>query len=148
MPDEIILTEKYGSVLVDRQVPCVVVQFHSFANSTEFKHVMETGLAYYAAHSRPEKPWGWVGDVRQMSAIPKQVQDWLTTDWNVRAFTAGIREVSVVQAENISGQLATQEYVRNTAARLSQYELHSVHYPSLKAAKQGARQALRQQPQP
>lgn len=148
MPDERILTEPYGSVLVDRQVPCVLVQFHSFANKTEFKHLMDTGLAYYVAQSRPEKPWGWVGDVRQMSAIPKDVQDWLTTDWNARAFRAGIREVSIVHAEHISGQLATQEYVRNTAAHLNQYELHAVYYPSLKAAKQGAHHALRQQPQP
>ena len=109
---------------------------------------MDTGLAYYAAHSRPQKPWGWVGDVRQMSAIPQEVQNWLTTDWNVRAFTAGIREISVVQAQNIIGQLATQEYVRKTATRLSQYELHAVYYSSLPAAKQGARQALWPQPQP
>ncbi|MDF7815700.1 hypothetical protein [Hymenobacter sp. YC55] len=74
------------------------------------------------------------------------MQDWLVTDWNLRAFRAGIREVSVVQAENVLGALATQQYSRNTAARRNEYEIYSVYYPSLQAAKQGARQALRPQP--
>ena len=47
MPDEIILAESYGSVLADAHVPCVITQFHGFANSTEFKRIMETALAYY-----------------------------------------------------------------------------------------------------
>ncbi|HEX8426815.1 hypothetical protein [Hymenobacter sp.] len=143
MPEEIILTESYGSVLVDSQVPCVIVQFHSFANRTEFKNIMETGLAYYAAHSQSLRPWGWIGDVRNMGAIPQAVQDWLTTDWNVRAFTAGVREVSIVVAENVLGQLATQMYVKNTQARQDQYAIRSAYYSSLEEAKQGAREALR-----
>jgi hypothetical protein len=145
MPEEVLLEEPYGSVLVDKSVPCVIVQFHGFANKQEFKRAMETGLAYYTQQSTPEKPWGWIGDVRHMSAIPKEVQEWLVTDWNLRAFIAGIREVSVVQAENVIGELATQEYIRNTAARRHHYEIYSVYYPSLKAAKQGARHSLRRQ---
>lgn len=148
MRDEVLLDESYGTVLVDILVPCVIVQFHGFANKTQFKHVMETGLSYYAQHSTPAKPWGWIGDVQHMSAIPKEVQDWLVTDWNLRAFQAGVREVSVVQAKNVIGELATQEYIRNTAAHRNHYEIYSTYYPSLKAAKQGARQALRQHSQP
>ncbi|MBJ6107723.1 hypothetical protein JAO73_01785 [Hymenobacter sp. BT523] len=142
MPDEVILSESYGSVLVDALVPCVIVQFHGFANRAEFINIMETGLAYYEAHATAEHPWGWIGDVRRMGAIPKPVQDWLTTDWNIRAFKAGVREVSIVVAENVLGQLATQQYVQNTTARKDQYEIATATYPSLEAAKQGARAAF------
>ena len=138
MPDTLVLAESYGSVLADATVPCVIVQFHGFANAAEFKHVMETGLAYYTAHSSPEQPWGWVGDVRHMGAIPQAVQDWLTTDWNLRAFAAGIREISIVLAENVLGQMATQQYVQKTAARQDQYEIEPAYYPSLAQAKKGA----------
>jgi hypothetical protein len=41
MPDKVILAEPYGSVLADAHVPCVIVQFHGFANRTEFQHIME-----------------------------------------------------------------------------------------------------------
>lgn len=142
MPDKIVLADSYGSVLADARIPCVIVQFHGFANQAEFMNIMETGLAYYEAHATAEQPWGWVGDVRRMGAIPRAVQDWLTTDWNPRAFNAGVREVSIVVAENVLGQLATQQYVQNTTARRDQYEIATATYPSLNAAKQGARAAL------
>jgi hypothetical protein len=138
MPDTVVLAEPYGSVLASATVPCVIVQFHGFANSAEFQHIMETGLAYYRAHSRPEHPWGWVGDVRHMGAIPRAVQQWLTTDWNLRAFEAGIREVSIVLSENVLGQMATQQYVQKTVAHQDQYEIEPAYYPSLAQAKQGA----------
>jgi hypothetical protein len=79
-----------------------------------------------------------VGDVRQMGAIPQAVQDWLTTDWNPRAFAAGIREISIVLAENVLGQMATQQYARKTVARQDQYEIEPAYYSSLAHAKQGA----------
>ena len=99
-------------------------------------------ISYYVEHHRPAQPWGWIGDVRHMGAIPQAVQDWLTADWNLRAFAAGIREVSIVLSKNVLGQMATQQYVQNTAARQDQYEINSVYYPSLPAAKAGARAAL------
>jgi len=138
MPDNPILTETYGTVLADSAVPCVIVQFHGFANREQFKLVMDTGLAYYEAHSTAARPWGWVGDVRQMGAIPKEVQEWLTDDWNIRAFAAGIREISIVVAETVFGQVATQQYVQRTAQRADTYELESAYYDTLAHAKQGA----------
>ena len=142
MPDQVIFSAAYGSVLADAEVPCVIVQFHGFANSTQFKQVMDTGLAYYEAHNSAAQPWGWVGDTRQMGAIPKDVQHWLVNDWNLRAYTAGIREISVVVSENVFGQLATQQYAQTTLAPPQPYELVPAYYPTLDAARQGARQAL------
>ena len=145
MSEQLILEETYGSVLADEQVPCVIVQFHSFANRTQFKHIMNTGLAHYVAHATAARPWGWVGDTRMMGAIPKEVQQWLAEDWNIRAYAAGIREISIVVSENIFVQLATQQYAQQTT-RQETYELEPIYYPSLAKAKQGAAarcQALR-----
>ncbi|MGI4871678.1 MAG: hypothetical protein ACRYFX_10920 [Janthinobacterium lividum] len=142
MTDYLVLAEAYGSVLADEQVPCVIVQFHGFANSEQFKHIMDTGLAYYQAHSQPARPWGWVGDTRTMSAIPKDVQTWLTTDWNLRAYAAGIREISIVVSQNVMGQMATQHYATKTAAEQVTYEIEPAYYDSLETAKQGAARRL------
>ena len=138
MAEQVIVAETYGSVLADEKVPCVIVQFHSFANQQQFKHIMTTGLAYYQAHSPAARPWGWVGDTRHMSAIPKEVQQWLTDVWNVQAYAAGIREISIVVSANIMGQLATQQYVQHTAGEPERYEIEPVYYSSLEEAKQGA----------
>ena len=142
MTDTVVFSAPYCSVLADAHVPCVIVQFHAFANDAEFRHVMETALAYYQTQTRPDRPWGWVADVRQMSAIPQEVQTWLTSDWNVRAFAAGIREISIVRAESVIGHLATEQYVDNAVARQHLYEITPAYYTSLNAAKHGARAAL------
>jgi len=144
MPDQVIFSEPYGTVLVDTSVPCVITQWHTFANATEFIRLQQFALEYFEAHSSPARPWGWVGDVRQMGAIPAKAQAWLLADFNPRATAAGLREVSVVLAETIFGKLATQTYAQNTQQARAAYELNTRFYNSLEAAKAGAQLALNQ----
>jgi hypothetical protein len=142
MSDQVIFSEPYGTVLVDTNVPCVITQWHAFANATEFVKLQQFALEYFEAHSSPARPWGWVGDVRQMGAIPAKAQAWLLADFNPRATAAGLREVSVLVAETIFGKLATQTYAQNTQQARDSYELSTRFYNSLEAAKAGARLAL------
>ncbi|MGI4886611.1 MAG: hypothetical protein ACRYFR_16780 [Janthinobacterium lividum] len=137
MPEHIIVDEPYATVLADAAVPCIVVQLHAFANRTQFKQLMEAGLDYYKAHSQSAQRWGWIADTRNMSAIPLQVQHWLAQDWNVRAYAAGLREMSIVASANIMGQLATQQYAQRAVAQPDKYVLEPVYYVSLAEAKQG-----------
>ncbi len=145
MPDTIIFEAPYGRVLVDADVPCVITQWLSFANGPDFIALQEAALLYYEAHTTPLRPWGFVGDVRHMGAIPAKAQAWLIAEFNPRATAAGLREVSVVVSDNVFGQLATQRYAHETAAQRDRYELHAVYYTSLEAAKAGAKVAVAQQ---
>lgn len=138
MSEQVIIRESYGSVVVDAGVPCVIVQFHGFANRDQFKHIMDSGLAYHEAHSQLAQPWGWVGDTRQMGAIPKEVQQWLTDNWNLRAYASGIREISIIVSENIFGQLATQQYAQKTVTQQEKYVIEPAYYNSMDSAKAGA----------
>jgi hypothetical protein len=71
-----------------------------------------------------------------MSAIPQEVQQWLADDWNVQAYEAGLREMSIVTSTNISGRLATQQYAAQAVATPERYSLEPVYYDSLEDAKQ------------
>jgi hypothetical protein len=137
-----IFSEPYGRVLVEEAVPCVVIQWLAFANRTEFIALQETALRYLEGHATPARPWGMVADVRRMGAIPAETQLWLVHEFNPRAYTAGLREVSVVPAENVFGQLATQRYIRESSAYESEASLRTVLYPTMKEAYEGARAAL------
>ena len=97
-------------------------------------------MAYFEQHSTPAKPWGWVGDVRHMGAIPEEAQRWLQDEFNPRALAAGLRVVSVVVAESIFGKIATQRYVQQTTTKLA--ELGVAYYASLAEAKAGAQQEV------
>lgn len=140
MSEEIILTTPYGVVLADASVPCVITQWHGFANKNEFIALQDAALQYYEQHATPAKPWGWVGDVRRMGAIPEDAQRWLQAEFNPRALAAGLRVVSVVVAETVFGQIATQRYAQQTATNA--LTLGVTYYPSLEEAKVGARQEL------
>ncbi len=135
MLEQVILDEFYARVWADKAVPCLIVQLHTFANREQFKHLMTVGLAYYRAHSQPEQPWGWIADTRNMSAIPKEIQQWLAQDWNAQAAEAGLREMSIVTSNNIMGKLATQHYTEQATTQAHKYHLDMVYYESLEAAK-------------
>lgn len=135
MPERIILDELYASVRADASVPCVIVQLHAFANREQFKHLMNAGLAYFKAHNQPTHCWGWIADTRHMSAIPQDVQRWLADDWNVQAYRAGLREVSIITSANILGRMATQQYAEKTVAQPERYTLEPVYYASLEEAR-------------
>ncbi|UOG77360.1 hypothetical protein MTX78_23315 (plasmid) [Hymenobacter tibetensis] len=136
MSQQIIVDEPYALVWADEEVPCIIVQLYSFANRIQFKQLMNAGLAHFKAHSSVKQRWGWIADTRNMSAISKEVQQWLADDWNMQAYRAGLREVSIVTSHNILGQLATQQYAKQTVARPEKYVLEPVYYDSLEQAKQ------------
>lgn len=144
MPDQVIYSQPFGTVLVDASVPCLLTQWHRFANATDYVALLEAALTYFEAHSTPARPWGWVADVRQMGAIPARAETWLLSDFNPRVAAAGLRELSALVAENIFGQIASQRYIKHTAQAHDQYALHTTYYDSLEAAKAGAKAALQQ----
>ena len=140
MSEQIILATPYGTALADSAVPCVITQWHGFANKTEFMALQGAALTYFEQHSTLDSPWGWVGDVRHMGAIPEEAQRWLQDEFNPRALAAGLRVVSVVVAESIFGKIATQRYEQQTATKAA--ALGVKYYASLEEAKAGARQEL------
>ena len=144
MPDLVIFSESYGTVLVDTSVPCIVSQWHTFANKQEFRTLLEAAMAYFDAHSSQAKPWGWIADSRHMGAIPTEVQQWLRTVFNPRITKAGLREMSVVVPETIFGKMAVQQYKQNIEEEKTSYELDTRYYNSLESAKDGIRQYLGQ----
>ncbi|MBT2557794.1 hypothetical protein J7E24_08355 [Hymenobacter sp. ISL-91] len=141
MPDRILITETYGSMLLAPEVPCLIVQWHSFANRQQFQSLMDRGLALYIEESHRTRPLGWLADTRLVSAVTPDDQHWLRTDWNPRAHAAGIRHVSFVSPESVFGQMSVQGYTANTA-NADAYTIEVVHYRTLPEAKHWLQQAL------
>jgi hypothetical protein len=140
MSEHLILVTPYGTALANSAVHCVITQWHGFANKTEFIALQGAALAYFEQHSTLDRPWGWVGDVRHMGAIPEEAQRWLQDEFNPRALAAGLRMVSVVVAESIFGKIATQRYEQQTTTKTA--ALGITYYASLEAAKAGAQQEV------
>lgn len=137
MAEQLILAESYGEALADEDVPCVIIRLFGFTSGPQIQQFSTAALDYYKAHSRPERPWGWLADARHLSAIPQKTQQWLQEVWNVAAYQAGIREISIVVAANVQGQLATQQYSQHLQTT-PQLVIEPAYYASLDEAKRGA----------
>ena len=103
-------------MLLAPEVPCLIVAWYSFANSEQFRSLMNRGLELYIDEAKRTQPLGWLADTRGVSAIRSADQEWLEKNWNPRAYAAGIRHVSFVVPETVFGQMAVNNYSDNATA--------------------------------
>ena len=114
MADTTVVSEPYGAILSAPEVPCIIIQWHGFANRQQFRSLMDRALAAYQNESAQHPtPLGWIADCRQLSALTPDDQAWCDSDWNPRAYAAGIRFIGIVIPESIFGKIAVQQYVTN-----------------------------------
>lgn len=106
--------EPYGELLLLPHLPCLLVRWHGFANSRNLRFLLDKGLELYQQYAPQYPGLGWVTDARQFGAMLPADQHWATTDWNQRAYAAGIRQLVFLTPENIFGQIAIRQYAQNT----------------------------------
>jgi hypothetical protein len=141
MAETVVISESFGDVLLMPEVPCVAVRWHSFANSVQFRSLMDRALSCFVHEAQRTWPLGWMIDMRKMSALVPADQLWLETDWNPRAYHQGIRHIGMVSSENIFGRIAAQVYAANTTAR-EDYILEPAIHATLEETKRWLRQNL------
>ncbi|GAA4363760.1 hypothetical protein GCM10023185_32750 [Hymenobacter saemangeumensis] len=141
MPHSILHSEPYGAILLANDVPCIVVQWHGFANSQQLRSLKDRGLALYTEQTGRTQPLGWICDTRHFSAVKPDDQQWLATDWNLRAFRAGVRHLCFVRPESVFGQMSVDTYIANTNAN-SAYSIVPAQHNSIAAAKRWLKQQL------
>ena len=142
MPDTVVHAEPYGRLLFSPKVPCFIICWQGFANSEQFRFLMNRGLELYIAEAARIQPLGWLADTRDVQAVKPADQEWMRTDWNVRAQRAGIRHVSFVVPETVFGQISVQSYTHNVA-ETNAYEIETVQHRTLQEAKNWLRAAIR-----
>ena len=83
---------------------------------------MNGGLELYKDEAARTQPLGWLADTRNVQAVKPADQEWMRTDWNIRAQQAGINHVSFVVPESVFGQISVQSYTHNVA-EANEYEI-------------------------
>ena len=143
MSDTVVHAETYGSLLFAPEVPCFIISWNGFANSEQFRFLMNRGLELYIAEAARTQPLGWLADTRNVQAVKPSDQEWMRTDWNVRAQQAGINYVSFVVPETVFGQISVQSYTHNVA-ETNDYEIETAQHRTLKEAKKWLKAAIGQ----
>lgn len=76
MDDIILHEEPYGCLLLSPQVPCIIITWNGFANSTQFRWLMNRDLELYIVEAARTQPLGWLADTRDVSAVKEMDQEW------------------------------------------------------------------------
>jgi len=128
MPQSLLFANSSGSVLWAPEVPCLMVRFHDQVQLPHYQHLMDQGLALYHKHAPADAPASWIVDVRQLNTLPSPVRHWTATNWQPRAYAAGLRHLRFVEPEHSTRQLAlqlhtaTQEADVQERCQLTQHE--------------------------
>ncbi|WP_216680689.1 hypothetical protein [Hymenobacter siberiensis] len=75
MSDTVVHAEPYGSLLFCPAVPCFIIAWQSFANSEQFRFLMNKGLELYTAEAARTQPLGWLADTRDVQAVKPADQE-------------------------------------------------------------------------
>lgn len=134
MTDIVLHEESYGRVLLAPKVPCIIIAWNGFANSEQFRFLMNRGLELYVAEAARTQPLGWLADTREVRAVKPIDQEWMQDNWNARAFAAGIQFVSFVVPETVFGQISVQSYT-SKVADTNAYSIATSQHRTLDKAK-------------
>ncbi|MFC6221901.1 hypothetical protein ACFP2F_01510 [Hymenobacter artigasi] len=135
MSDTTLLSESYGAIQLASEVPSTIIQWTGFANSEQLRYLMNETLRQYISETRRQDgPVGWIADMHGLGAVKSADQEWLHTDWNPRAYAAGVRYMAFVEAESVFGKISVNQYVTNVT-QSEQYTFHIRYLPTLAAAK-------------
>lgn len=135
MSDTTLLSEPYGAIRLASEVPGTIIQWTGFANSEQLRYLMNETLRQYISETKRQNgAVGWIADMHGLGAVKSTDQQWLHTDWNPRAYAAGVRYMAFVEAESVFGKISVKQYVTNVA-QSEQYTFYIRYLPTLAAAK-------------
>ena len=135
MSDTTVFSESYGTIEVAPEVPSIVLRWTGFANSEQLRFMMEETLRQYISETKRQKgPVGWIADMQGLGAVKSVDQNWLLSDWNPRAYAAGVRYMAFVEAESVFGKISVKQYATNVM-QSEHYTFHISQQPTLAAAK-------------
>lgn len=120
-------TTPAGSALWAPEVPGLLLRFHGALGLEQYQQLLNTGLEMYRRQAPPGGPATWIADTRQLPELPAAARHWMVTEWNGRAYEAGLRHLRLVEVENsysLTQQLheATRQPAADGRLCLSQHE--------------------------
>lgn len=135
-----LFTTVAGSALWVPEVPGLMLRLQGDVSLAQYQLLLNHGLQMYRARAHPATPAHWIADLRQLSSLAPDAQQWMAADWNPRAHAAGLRHLRFVEASASKQPLAHQ--LRTTCLELeTETALWLSHHETLEAAIQQARQA-------
>ena len=111
---QIVFKEKYVTISFDPTTGFVLLDWHSYATSGQFRHTITTLLAFVESKSKSHAHIGLLADTVKLGVITKEDIEWNAKEINPYIFKAGVKKVAFIIPENIFTQLSITTYQQQT----------------------------------
>jgi hypothetical protein len=115
-----------GIVTWDPTCEAVHVEWQGWADSTQWKELLEAGLSALTDHHCSR----WLADCRQLRAVKQSDQDWIDQSWFPRVLAAGLRRMAVVIPKSGLARMNLDDILR----RVPGTRLDVAHFASVEDA--------------
>jgi hypothetical protein len=106
--DDVLVDQPWVLMRWDRSSKCVVSVWKGFANSAEFRAVLEKGLQAI----RDRHALGYVSDTRKIKVIVREDQKWANETLIPLMGAAGLKRLAMVTADAGLGKVTVEEIVK------------------------------------
>ena len=128
---QILYKEKSANIELCVSSQCLVININGFLTSTQLMNVFEKCYQFFTQSPQPKT--GLVINAEKLGAVKRTEQDWLNNNWNLRMFKAGLKQIAIVNPDNIFGEVAINTYLGNIKEAM-RYVLNTKTFKDIKAA--------------
>ncbi len=129
----IYLDKPYLTIHWDENVKCPILEWKTFARSSEFRDALETGLKLV----KEKRARRWLADMRNMGTVSVADQTWSNEDWFPRALAAGINRMALVVPKSTLAKMS----VDTIMSKVEGANLETAYFDNIEEAKQWLRTA-------
>lgn len=122
------LSNEACSILYDSDVPCIIMEWHAYGTSAQFRLISENVLQLLIDKSLSKV----VADTTNLPIIGSDDQQWVSEDWLPRSIEAGFRACGMVNSRFYFNRVA----VDNVVTRVKSDKFRVEYFDSQAAAKE------------
>ena len=112
--------QPYATIEIEQEKDLLVLTWHGFANSEEFRE----GHTHALALSRQYNVHRWISNMKDMKAIRQADQDWCVNEWLPQFLALNIKKWAIIIADDMFNQMAMSSMMGKMRPRLT----HPIEY--------------------
>jgi hypothetical protein len=99
----------------DESTEAVVMNWTDFVEGDEYREGLNEGLELVKRHNSEN----WLADLRDMSAVSQEDQEWTRDEWHPRAFELPLTKMAIVQPESVVAEMSVEDLVQEIGEQIT-----------------------------
>lgn len=103
------------SFAINHDIPCLMVQWHGYATSTQIRKVAESQLQLMKEHKLTKV----LSDNKELKGVSMEDQQWIITEWLPRALRIGYSACATLLSKDYFNRIVNEDLVSKVGDQLT-----------------------------